>query len=187
MTIHHITITISLKIILSWLKTLFLYHTSSTPRRISSIRQYTIPICHPLQNIIVDHRLMNDAISSLWKPTASKHRLLIWRSIWALLTTEIRHVAINCENKAGTKWLTFVSSCQSGRLHSVIQRSPGTRPHPVARTSSPDQQKESWAWDVWWHSVCQGNQSLSCVTYPGDKWAQHELIQAGQKNSTLHR
>ena len=85
---------------------------------------------------------MNDAISSLWQPTAPKHRPLIWGSIRAPLTTQIRHVTISCQNKAGMKWLTFVSSCQSGRLHPVIQRSPGARPHPVARTSSPDQQRE---------------------------------------------
>lgn len=28
---------------------------------------------------------------------------------------------------------------------------------------------------------------VSCVTYPSDKRAQHELIQTGQKNSTFHR
>lgn len=27
----------------------------------------------------------------------------------------------------------------------------------------------------------------SCITYPSDQWAQHELIQTGQKNSTFHR
>lgn len=40
--------------------------------------------------------------------------------------------------------------------------------------------------EVWDHSVWQEIRA-SCITYPSDKWAQHELIQTGQKNSTLHR
>lgn len=39
-----------------------------------------------------------------------------------------------------------------------------------------------------WCHGCSGRKSRAfCITHPSDKWAEHELIQAGQKNSTFHR
>ena len=36
------------------------------------------------------------------------------------------------------------------------------------------------------HHSWAGDERLSGFTYPGDKWAEHELVQTGQEHSTLH-
>lgn len=48
--------------------------------------------------------------------------------------------------------------------------------------------KEITGWEVLNDSACQDIRgSCTNVTYPSDKWAQHELFQTGQKNSIFHR
>lgn len=44
--------------------------------------------------------------------------------------------------------------------------------------------RKTW-WEAWYLSVWQ-EMRASRITHPSDKWAQHELIQTRQKNSTLH-
>ncbi len=92
---------------------------------------------------------------------------------------------MSCEKNAGVKWLTFLSLCHSERLHPVIQRSPSACPRHVARMSSPKRQRK-YRMRGWYQSVGQEIRAW-CITHPSDKWAQHELIKTGQKNSTFHR